>query len=180
MSGRQSSTCASRRVEDFEIEFIGDFSDGLERIRGKDRAFLIQCNPAPEGLRVTERYRAEAFVVDTFIYPTKALAILTRCEVERPRSLGLVPRPRATSIRPTGRRSSRPIVAEGLLAGRYEAGLTHLEHRADHPDKHRVVEEFGEVDTTCVVYGTKKRFEGDVIGVPSPDLFGRARVAVAG
>jgi hypothetical protein len=67
---------------------------------------------------------------------------------------------------------SKPIAAEELLAGRYEAGLTQLKHQAAHPDELPLVEEISEIDTTWVVYGTKKRFEGDVIGIPSPELFG--------
>ena len=66
---------------------------------------------------------------------------------------------------------SKPIVAEELFAGRYEAGLTHLEHAALHPEELRVDEEIGEIDTTWVVYGTRKRFRGEVIGIPSGDLF---------
>src|SRR5690348_1816955 len=65
-------------VEDFEFEFIGDFLDGLERVRGKDDAFLIQCSAHPLVHEVTERHWSEIFVVDTFIYPTKALAVLAR------------------------------------------------------------------------------------------------------
>jgi hypothetical protein len=162
-------------VEDFEIELIGDFFDGLEMIRGRDNAFLIQCSAHPKVHEVTERYWAEVFVVDTFIYPTKALAVLRRREVEQPRTLGLVP---ATSgyidhgdwdeIIDV---QSKPIVAEELLAGRYEAGLTHLEHLAVHPDELCLVEEIGEIDTTWVVYGTQKRFRGEVIGIHSPQLF---------
>ena len=56
--------------------------------------------------------------------------------------------------------------------GRYEAGLTHLEYAERYPEQLRVVEEIGEIDTTWVVYGTRKRFRGEVIGIPSPDLFG--------
>src|SRR6188768_1722371 len=78
-------------VDDFEIEFIADFLDGLERIRGQEKAFLVQCSAHPKVHEVTERYWSEIFVVDTFIYPTKALAVLVRQEVEKPRSLGLVP-----------------------------------------------------------------------------------------
>jgi hypothetical protein len=78
-------------VADFEVEFIEDFFDGLELIRGRESAFLIQCSAHPLVHRVTERYWDEVFVVDTFIYPTKALAVLKRREVERPRSLGRVP-----------------------------------------------------------------------------------------
>ena len=163
-------------VEDFEIELIDDFFDGLEWIRGKENAFLVQCSAHPKVHEVTERHWAEVFVVDTFIYPTKALAVLSRREVERPRTLGLVP---ATSgyIDPAAWEEiidvqSKPIVAAELLTGRYEAGLTHLEHLAAHPDKLRLVEEIGEIDTTWVVYGTHKRFRGEVIGIESAGLFG--------
>jgi hypothetical protein len=162
-------------VEDFEIEFIGDFFDGLERIRGKENAFLIQCSAHPKVHEVTERYWAEVFVVDTFIYPTKALAVLRRREAERPRTLGLVPATAGYINRHDWEEiihvQSKPIVAAELLAGRYEAGLTHLEHLAAHPDELRLVEEIGEVDTTWVVYGTQKRFKDEVIGIPSPELF---------
>jgi hypothetical protein len=174
---------AFQGVEDFEIEFIADFLDGLEQIRGKDNALLIQCSAHPLVHKVTERYWSEVFVVDTFIYPTKSLALLRRREVEQPKSLGLVP---ATAGYVDLSHwdevidvQSKPIVAEELLAGRYDAGLTHHEHLAAHPDELALVEEIGEIDTTWVVYGTKKRFEGDVIGIPSPELFGRARIPVA-
>jgi hypothetical protein len=166
---------AFQGVEDFEIEMIGDFFDGLELIRGRENAFLIQCSAHPKVHEVTERYWTEVFVVDTFIYPTKALAVLSRRDVARPRSLGLVP---ATSgyldldeWEKVVDVQSKPIVAAELLAGRYEAGLTHLEHAALHPEELRVDLEIGEVDTTWVVYGTRKRFCGDVIGIPSIELF---------
>jgi hypothetical protein len=168
-------------VEDYEVEFIEDFFDGLERIRGREDAFLIQCSAHPLVHKVTERYWDEVFVVDTFIYPTKALAVLSRREVERPRTLGLVP---ATAgyidegawdeiVEVT----SKPIVARELLEGRYEAGLTHLEHARHHPEQLRVDQEIGEIDTTWVVYGTRKRFRGEVIGIPSPQLFQRRAIA---
>ncbi len=163
-------------VEDYEVEFIEDFFDGLELIRRREDAFLIQCSAHPLVHKVTERYWDEVFVVDTFIYPTKALAVLSRREIERPRTLGLVP---ATAGYIDERDwdeivdvASKPIVARELLEGRYEAGLTHLEHAQRHPEQLRVEQEIGEIDTTWVVYGTRKRFRGEVIGIPSPDLFG--------
>jgi hypothetical protein len=166
---------AFQGVEDFEIEFIGDFFDGLERIRGKDNAFLIQCSAHPKVHEITERYWAEIFVVDTFIYPTKALAVLRRREVDQPKSLGLVPATAGYIDRSDWDEiidvQSKPIVAAELLAGRYEAGLTHLEHLDAHPDELCLVEEIGEIDTTWVVYGTQKRFQGRVIGIPSAELF---------
>ena len=157
-------------VEDFEVAFIGDFFDGLEQIRGREDALLVQCSAHPLVHKITERYWDEVFVVDTFIYPTKALAVLSRREVASPRSLGLVP---ATAGYVDLEQwdevidvQSKPIVAEELLAGRYDAGLTHLEHLALHPDELRLDLEIGEIDTTWVVYGTQKRFAGELVGIP--------------
>jgi len=170
-------------VKNYEIEFIGDFMDGLERIRGQDNAFLIQCSAHPKVHEVTEHHWKEIFVVDTFIFPTKALAVLTRREIEQPRSLGLVPATAGYINREDWEEiidvQSKPIVAKELLAGRYDAGLTHLEHAAEHPTELRIDLEIGEIDTTWVVYGTKKRFKGDVIGIPSPKVFSVTRDATS-
>jgi hypothetical protein len=166
-----------QEVTDFGISFIGDFLDGLERIRGRGNAFLVQCSAHPLVHEVTERHWKNVFVVDTFIYPTKALAVLSRADVDRPRTLGLVP---ATAGYVDAGDwdeiidvQSKPIVAEELLAGRYEAGLTHLEHLERHPSKLRLEQEIGEIDTTWIVYGNQKRFHGNLIGIPSQDLFRR-------
>ena len=66
---------------------------------------------------------------------------------------------------------SKPLIAEALLRGDYESGLTHLEHAEMHSDKLRVDLEIGEIDTTWVVYGPRKPFKGDVIGIPSTELY---------
>jgi hypothetical protein len=166
---------AFQGVEDFEIEFIADFLDGLERIRGQENAFLIQCSAHPKVHEVTERYWREVFVVDTFIFPTKPLVVLTRREVERPRSLGIVPATKGyvdlSQWEEIVDVVSKPVVGEELLEGRYDSGLTHMEHFEEHEDELRLDLDIGEIDTTWVVYGTQKRFEGEVIGIPSRELF---------
>jgi hypothetical protein len=170
---------AFQGVDCYEVEFIADFFDGLEAIRGRDDAFLVQCSAHPKVHEVTERYWSEVFVVDTFIYPTKALAVLTRREVEQPRSLGLVPATAGYIDRDDWGEIvdvvSKPVVARELLEGRYDSGLTHLEHFERHPEELRLDLEIGEIDTTWVVYGTQKRFRGEVIGIPSTELFGGNR-----
>lgn len=168
-------------VADFEVEYIADFLDGLERIRGREDAFLIQCSAHPKVHEVTERYWKEVFVVDTFIYPTKHLVVLSRREVERPRSLGIVPATKGyvdlSQWEEIVDVVSKPVVGEELLAGRYDAGLTHIEHLEEHEDKLRLDLDIGEIDTTWLVYGNQKRFEGEVIGIPSRELFARAAAA---
>lgn len=162
-------------VEGFEIEFIADFMDGLERIRGKENAFLVQCSAHPRVHEVTERYWREVFVVDTFIFPTKHLVVLTRREVERSRSLGIVPATKGyidlSQWEEIVDVVSKPVVGEELLAGRYDSGLTHMEHFEEHEDELRLDLDIGEIDTTWVVYGTRKRFAGEVIGIPSREIF---------
>jgi hypothetical protein len=162
-------------IEDFEFDFITDFFAGLEKIRGRDDAFLVQCSAHPLVHEITEKYWTEVFVVDTFIYPTKHLVLLSRREVERPRSLGIVPATKGYVDLSQWEEiidvPSKPIVAAELLAGRYDSGLTHMEHVEDHADELRLDLDIGEIDTTWVVYGTKKRFQGEVIGIPSAELY---------
>jgi hypothetical protein len=166
---------AFQGVERFELEFIGDFLDGLERIRKRDRAFLIQCSAHPKVHEVTERYWREVFVVDTFIFPTKHLVVLSRRDVEHPRSLGIVPATKGYVDLSQWEEIidvvSKPVVGDELLAGRYDSGLTHMEHFEEHEDELRLDLDIGEIDTTWVVYGSRKRFEGEVIGIPSPEIF---------
>lgn len=164
-------------VEGYEIVLTTDLFAGLETVRETPGAFLVQCSAHPQVHEITERHWTEVFVVDTFIYPTKALAVLSRRDVRRPRSLGIVPATmgyldldRWEEVIP---QTSKPIVAAALLRGKYDAGLTHLEHLEKHPDELRLELEIGEIDTTWVVYGRQKRFRGEVIGIPSGELFRR-------
>ena len=72
-------------VEDYRIELITDFFDGLERLRATPNGFLVQCSAHPKVHEITEKHWREIFVVDTFIYPTKHLVLLSRKDVEAPR-----------------------------------------------------------------------------------------------
>lgn len=165
-------------VEDYEIELITDFFDGLEMLRATPGAFLVQCSAHPKVHEITERHWTEVFVVDTFIYPTKHLVLLSRREVEEPRSLGIVPATKGYVDLSRWEEvidvPSKPLVAEGLLRGDYDSGLTHMEHVEEHADELRLDLDIGEIDTTWVVYGHQKRFQGEVIGIPSAHLFREA------
>jgi len=162
-------------VENYEIELITDFFVGLEMVRETPSSFLVQCSAHPKVHEITEKYWTEIFVVDTFIFPTKHLVLLSRREVETPRSLGIVPATKGyvdlSGWEEIVDVASKPIVGEGLLRGDYDSGLTHMEHLEEHEDELRLELDIGEIDTTWVVYGQQKRFEGDVIGIPSAYLF---------
>jgi hypothetical protein len=179
-----SGTChenALRRYLEFQrlpaarIELVGDLLDGLELVRGQSDSYLVQCSAHPDVHVVTERYRQEVFVIDTFLYPAKEMGLLVRRDVEHPVSLGVVPA--ALGYATLDRWESvveepaNPVVADNLLAGRYDAGITLMEFADRHPDQLRVEERFGEVDTTWNVYGRRRRFRGELIGHRIPWLY---------
>jgi hypothetical protein len=164
-----------QRLESARVEFVGDFLDGLERVREGPNAFLVQCSAHPDVHVVTERYRQEVFVVDTFLYPAKEMALLVRTDVEDPKMLGIVPAalgyPDLSQWETVVEEPANPIVARELLAGKYDAGVTLAEYADQYPDALRVLERYGEVDTTWVVYGRRRRYAGELIGHRIPWLF---------
>ncbi len=159
----------------FEIVLVDDLLGAIGQVREQPNTFLVQCSAHVQVHLVTERYHEEVFVVDTFIYPTKELGLIVRRDVEKPKSLGIVSATRGyldlSRWETIVDEPSKPVVAAHLLAGQYDAGLTHTHHADEHPDTLELVEYYGAVDTTWVVYGPRKRFRGDVIGQRTPSLF---------
>jgi hypothetical protein len=181
-----SGTChenAVRRYLEFQglsdeaagVVLVDDLLEGIERVRGSENTFLVQCSAHLQVHLVTERYHEEVFAVDTFVYPTKELALLVRADVSEPKSLGIVNATKGytdlTRWEKIVEETSKPIVGAKLLAGQYDAGLTHLHYAKEHPEELRVEESYGAVDTTWIVYGPRKRFEGKLIGERAPWLF---------
>ncbi|MGO9760945.1 MAG: hypothetical protein ACLP1Q_06770 [Solirubrobacteraceae bacterium] len=162
-------------ITSFDTLLVTDLLEAIGTVREQPNTFLVQCSAHVQVHLVTERYHAEVFVIDTFIYPTKELGLLVRTGVGEPRSLGIVSATRGyLDLSPWETiidEPSKPVVAANLLAGRYDAGLTHVHHADEHPDALRLTEYYGAVDTTWVVYGRRKRFRGEVIGQRVPALF---------
>jgi hypothetical protein len=162
-------------LADARIVLVEDLLGAIHLVRDEPDTFLVQCSAHTQVHLVTERHYREVFVIDTFIYPTKELALLVRRDVAQPRSLGIVAATRGypdlTRWETLIDEPSKPVVAAHLLAGDYHAGLTHLHYAEEHPDVLRVQEVYGAVDTTWVVYGRRKRFRGQVIGQAVPWLF---------
>ncbi len=163
----------------FEVVLVPDLLEAIVQVRERPHTFLVQCSAHVQVHLVTERYHEDVFVIDTFIYPTKELGLLVRRDVAEPRSLGIVSATRGyldlSPFETVIDEPSKPVVAAHLLEGRYDAGLTHVHHADEHPHRLRLEEYYGAVDTTWVVYGPCKRFDGAVIGQRAPWLFDAAR-----
>lgn len=157
------------------VELVGDLLDGLERVREQPNAFLVQCSAHPDVHVATERYRQEVYVVDTFLYPAKEMALLVRTDVPDPKTLGIVPAalgyPDLTRWESVVQEPANPIVARNLLDGKYDAGVTLVEYADQYPQQLGVLERYGEVDTTWVVYGRRRRYQGELIGQRIPWLY---------
>lgn len=164
-------------IEDARVVLVEDLLDAIVSVRDEPDTFLVQCSAHVQVHLVTERYHTQVFVIDTFIYPTKELSLLIRRDRPQPNSLGIVSATRGyldlARFQEIIDEPSKPVVAANLLAGNYDAGLTHLHYADEHPDVLRVEEVYGAVDTTWVVYGPYKRFSGEVIGQRAPWLFSR-------
>lgn len=157
------------------VKLVDDLLDGLECVRRECNSYLVQCSAHPDVHVVTERYRQEVFVVDTFLYPAKEMALLARSDIEQPRTLGIVPAALGyldlSCWDSVVQESANPIVARNLLSRAYDAGVTLAEYAEQYPDALRVVERYGEVLTTWIVYGRRKRYRGQLIGHRIPWLF---------
>jgi hypothetical protein len=162
-------------IADFDTLLVPDLLEAVVQVRDRPDTYLVQCSAHVQVHLVTERYHTDVFVIDTFIYPTKELGLVVRSDVAEPRSLGIVSATRGylelERFETVIDEPSKPVVAAHLLEGRYDAGLTHVHHAAEHPDELRLEEYYGAVDTTWVVYGPFKRFQGEVIGQRAPWLF---------
>ncbi len=162
-------------VDEFELVLVEDLLGAIARVKDERNTFLVQCSAHVQVHLVTERYHEEVFVIDTFIYPTKELGLVFRNDVDEHKSLGIVSATRGyldlSRFETIVDQPSKPVVARNLLDRKFDAGLTHVHYAEEHPDELRLVEYYGAVDTTWVVYGPRKRFRGDVIGWRNPWLF---------
>jgi hypothetical protein len=168
-------------VSDAEVVLIDDLLDGLEMVRNANANYLVQCSAHLNVHLVTERYHNEIVITDTFIFPTKEMALLERSEVSAPVTLGLV---RATEGYLEGisyphvlYEVTKPVVGENLLAGKYDAGITYLTYHTSNPGRFRMRKYIGTVLTTWIVYGRGTAFTGPAVGI-APRGFYSQRISV--
>lgn len=163
-------------LKDAELVLVDDLLEGIEVVRREDNVFLVQCSAHPNVHLVTEKYHHQVFVVDTFLHPTRELALLVRVDVEHPVSLGIVPACLgyldAAQWPEIHYETSKPVVGRKLLEGCYDAGLTYATLAYERPEELRIADYIGPVDTTWLVYGRRRRFAGKVIGTRCPEIFG--------
>ena len=155
------------------IALVDDFYEGLSMMTNGRADFMVQVAVHPDCADVvaSAHFAHGVHIVDTFISPSKELAILTRAEVETPRTLALQPATRRyadltrwNELIPV---ASIMAVADGLLSGDYDSGLTTLELAERHPDRLRVDARIGSVDDPWLVFGKRRVSDGELVAWPS-------------
>lgn len=161
---------AFRQIENAEVELFGDFDAAFEALAAGKLDFVLQVSVHPAHTDMVAKFVNRAHIVDTFIAPSKVLAIVTRKEIAEPRSIALQPATRCYSD--LGRweqqipEASIMTVAEGLLKGSYDSGLTSLEIAENHPDKLRVDEVIGAITDVWVLFSRTPLPESQITAWP--------------
>ncbi|MCA1371023.1 hypothetical protein I6F15_27140 [Bradyrhizobium sp. BRP14] len=152
-------------IKNARVELVRDFDYAKKGLLNGTFDFIVQCAVHPETPETMGSNFREIFAVDTFISRSKELAILTRREVEYPRSLGLllpateslVDATKWETLVPGG---SLPIIFDNLLNGAYDSALVHLDCADRCPDRVRVDEVIGSPDDVWIVYGRDRTSNG--------------------
>ncbi len=157
-----------------KVELFDDILEALELLHDSKIDFIIQNSAHPKVYELTEKYFREVFVIDSFLCPTRAMGVLSRRDVEHPRSLGLMPATR-TNVNierwdTLTYETAKPIVGQNLLAGKYDSGITTLNFAEENPDI-LVDEVIGSIQTAWLVYGRPQNRQQGVIGIKNPKLF---------
>jgi hypothetical protein len=154
-------------LDDAQIRLVDDFDQAVDLMRRGKVDYIVQCAVHPDTPRTMGLNFRDIFACDTFISPSKDLAILTRVEVDRPHTLGLI-YPATSSYVDVSRWSelepiaSIPYILDALLEGRIDSGLVYLEYAARHADRLRIDEVIGSPDDAWIVYGRERTYREGV------------------
>ncbi|MGM0785831.1 MAG: hypothetical protein ACQEUM_17170 [Pseudomonadota bacterium] len=154
------------------VQLAESFAVAFDALLEGATDFVLQCTAHPSHGECVGRYMHRAFPVDAFIAGSKPLAVLARREIETPRSIGLQPATRHyTDLSGYTEQIEAPTivdVAEGLLEGRFEAGLCARETLEQNPQHLRLVEDLGPALDTWVLFGREKLPQDPVIWPQAP------------
>ncbi|MGK6310188.1 hypothetical protein [Variovorax sp. DT-64] len=156
--------------EQGSIDLAEDFEDAAARVLDRRCDFLVQCAVHPATMATVARYREGLYVVDTFISPSRDLAVIRDRRVTEPRGLALMA-PTEGYVTPGrwGAVTYMPTVmavADGLRDGSVSRGLTYAFLAEEEPWRFVVEEFIGSVDDAWIVYGRERVSDGSIVAWP--------------
>lgn len=157
-------------IEAYEIRFVTCFADAVQAVLRDEADIILQCAVHPETPNTLGGNFRQLFAIDSFITDSQELGILSRKGGDPNGRLGIL-LPANARYADTSRwrelvnATSLPIIAERLLAGELDAGLTYTRYAAEHPDLLQVEEVIGSPDDVWIVYGRDRvARSGEILG----------------
>lgn len=140
------------------VTLFARFEDAFQALLTGHVSHVLQCTAHTAHSDCVGRYMHRAYPVDTFIAGSKPLALIAQHTLAHPTQVALQPATRyytdLTGYTEIIDVSTTVAVAEGLLAGRYEAGICAEEVWEQAPDQLRVVQPLGAALDTWVMFAT--------------------------
>ncbi len=155
------------KIDDAHIELVSDFKTAADGLLRGSYDFVVQCAVHPDTPRTLGANFRKMFAVDCFISCSRELAVLTRKEIEQPKSIGLLAPATESYVnldkweqRISG--TSLPLIFEDLLAGKVDSALVYLDYARQYPDRVRVDEVIGSPDDVWIVYALERTSHAEI------------------
>lgn len=146
--------------------------DCADAVLAGDAAYAVICSVHPDTPHLLTAYHKRLFLADTFISPSKPLAIVTREQIHRPHSIGVFTATLGlgdlSAWRETVVEKSGTIfdVETQLRRGAYDSALVYRDF-LDRVPGYRLETEIDSPDDAWLVLGTKRAFKGEIVAARS-------------
>jgi len=134
------------------------FEDAFQALLDGHVSHVLQCTAHFAHSACVGRYMHRAYPVDTFIAGSKPLALIAQRKITQPKQVALQPATRyytdLSSYTEIIDAPTTVAVAEGLLEGRFEAGICAEEILKQAPEQLRLVQSLGSALDTWVMFAT--------------------------
>ena len=140
------------------LTLFNHFEDAFQALIAGQVTHVLQCTAHATHSDCVGHYMHRAYPVDTFIAGSKPLALIAQRATAQPTQVALQPATRYyTDLTGYAELIDAPTtvaVAEGLLAGHFEAGICVEEVLAQAPEQLRLVQSLGPALDTWVMFAT--------------------------
>ena len=149
----------ARGPADAEVRLFDEFPAAFAALVAGEVDRVLQCTAHFSHADCIGRYMHRVFPVDAFVAGSHPLALLARREVAEPRQVARQPATRyytdLSSFEGEVDAPTTVAVAEGLVDGRFEAGICARQVLEQHPGELRLLEDLGPALDVWVLYGTQ-------------------------
>ena len=158
-----------RELWDTQVLLVDDFIDALDMVATGKADYLLICGVHPQFAAIVGKgsFVSGVHVVDVFISASQPLGIVSRKDVVQPKTIALQPATASyadLSAWPEKIHVGSIIeVADGILEGRFDSGLTNLKVAHENPDILRIERELGSPDDPWIVMGRQRVTDGKLI-----------------